>query len=203
MSNWKKAPCTVVLVAINVIIFLVLSLFGMTENSIFMLDHGAMYVPFVLENHEYYRIFTSMFLHFGFEHLMGNMVMLGILGWQLELELGKVKYCVLYILSGLCGQFAMIGYDIYTNNMVPFAGASGAVFGVIGALLWVAIKKRGRVGMVSDKGLLAMIALSLFYGFTTPGIANMAHVGSLAAGFLLSILIYRKRDNEISTGIYG
>jgi len=171
-------------------------MFSATEDSAYMLKHGAMYVPYLTGEHEYYRIFTSMFLHYGFDHLMGNMVMLALLGWQLEQEMGSVKYIILYLVSGLCGQFAMIWYDVYMNNYVPFAGASGAVFGVIGALLYVAVRNRGRIGRISGPGLLIMIVISVYYGFTTPGIANFAHIGSLFAGLLLAVILYRKRNRK-------
>lgn len=194
VNNFKKAPCTITLIAINVVIFFGLTMFGATEDSEFMLRHGAMYVPYLQDKGEYYRIFTSMFLHYGFDHMMGNMVMLGALGWQLEEELGTIKYIILYLVSGLCGQFAMIGYDIYWDHYVPFAGASGAIFGVVGALLYVAIRNKGHVGSVSGMGLAFMIGISIYYGFTNPGIANFAHIGSLVAGFILGMLLYRKKQ---------
>ena len=199
MTTFKKAPCTVVLAAVNIIIFFGLTLFGMTEDSVYMLEHGAMYTPYLLGGREYYRIVTSMFLHYGFDHLMGNMVILALLGWQLEQELKTPKYAFLYIVSGLFGQFAMIANDLYTQDYVPFAGASGAIFGVIGGLLYIAIRNRGRVGTVSGPGLLIMIAISLYYGFTSPDIANLAHIGSLIAGFLLTIVLYRKPRGEFRT----
>jgi len=191
------------LAAINIITFFTLTMFGATEDSAYMLRHGAMYVPYLIERHEYYRIFTSMFLHYGFDHLMSNMVMLVLLGRQLEDEFGSVRYIILYMVSGLCGQFAMIGYDIFMDHYVPFAGASGAVFGVIGALLYVAIRNKGRVGNVSGRGLLLIIILSVYYGFTEPGIANFAHIGSLIAGFLLAILLYWKRDYKSGSGAWN
>ena len=92
MKQEKKAVCTIAMIVINITIFLVLSFQGMTEDGIFMFHHGAMYVPSMLEEGEYYRLFTSMFLHFGFEHLMNNMFILGVIGWNLELEIGKWKY---------------------------------------------------------------------------------------------------------------
>jgi len=199
LEKIKKAPCTVVLIAINVIIFFTLTMFGATEDTVFMLEHGAMYVPYLTQKQEYYRIFTSMFLHYGFEHLMGNMVILGALGWQLEQQLGAVKYIILYLVSGLGGQIAMIYYQIFTNNMAPFAGASGAIFGVTGALLYVAVRNKGRVGQVSGPGLLVMIVISVVYGFTNPGIANFAHIGSLISGFFLGILLYRKGNRKSSS----
>ena len=80
MRRKPEAFCTTVLIVINVAVFLILSMLGDTEDAAFMLQHGAMYEPFITEGQEYYRIFTCMFLHFGITHLMNNMVMLGALG---------------------------------------------------------------------------------------------------------------------------
>ena len=195
-KNGIKAPCTVILAAINVAVFLMLSLRGMTEDGMFLLQHGAMYVPYITEKGEYYRIFTSMFLHFGFDHLLNNMVVLAAVGWNLEYELGGLKFLVLYFLSGLGGNVLSAWWDIRMGDYAISAGASGAIFGVIGALLYVAIRNRGRVGDISGKGILFMIALSLYYGFSSGGVDNMAHIGGLAAGFVLSILFYRKKKSK-------
>ena len=97
----KKQYCTLVLVVIHVLVFLWLSFHGMTENALFMLDNGAMYVPYIQEYGEYYRLVTSMFLHFGFEHLMNNMISLWFLGGVLEQEIGKIKFLLIYFLSGI------------------------------------------------------------------------------------------------------
>ena len=69
-----------------------------------MLQHGAMYVPYLIKNGEYYRLFTSMFLHFGYDHLFNNMVVLVAMGWNLELEIGKIKFLIVYFISGLAGN---------------------------------------------------------------------------------------------------
>ena len=92
MRQKPEAICTVTLIVINIAVFFILTLFGDTEDAVFMLQHGAMYAPYVTEGHEYYRIFTCLFLHFGIAHLLNNMVMLGALGWNLELEIGKIRY---------------------------------------------------------------------------------------------------------------
>ena len=80
----RKAPCTAALIVVNVAVFIFLSFGGMTEDAYYMLRNGAMYLP-LLQQGEYYRMFTSIFLHFGFSHLVNNMLMLGVMGWQLEL----------------------------------------------------------------------------------------------------------------------
>ncbi len=201
--NKVNAPCTVLLAAINVIVFIVLTSQGMTEDGAFLLEHGAMYVPNVTEQGEYYRLFTSMFLHFGFEHLMNNMVVLVLIGWNLELETGKVKYLIIYLVSGLGGNILSAWWEILTADYAISAGASGAVFGLIGALLYAAIRNHGRIGEVSGRGIAFMILVSLYYGFTSSGVDNTAHIGGLVTGFLLGILLYRKRNREDGTFARG
>lgn len=193
------APCTILLTVINVIVFFVLTSQGMTEDGMFLLKHGAMFVPKVLEDGEYYRLFTSMFLHFGFEHLMNNMVTLVLIGWNLEIEIGKIKFLVIYILSGLGGNILSAWYEVWTMNYSISAGASGAIFGIIGALLYVAIRNRGRIGEVSGKGLAFMVVISLYYGFSSSGVDNLAHIGGLITGFVSGVLLYWKRNCKDST----
>ena len=195
-KNKIKAPCTVAFIAVNVIVFLFLSFRGMTEDGMFLLEHGAMYVPYMIEKGEYYRIFTSMFLHFGFDHLLNNMVILAAIGWNLEYEIGQLKFVILYLFSGLGGNLLSAYWDIRVGDYAVSAGASGAIFGVIGALLYVAIRNRGRIGDISGKGLVFMIILSLYYGYSSGGVDNMAHIGGLIAGFLLSVLLYRKKNRK-------
>ena len=195
-KNKIKAPCTVALIAVNVIVFLFLSFRGMTEDGMFLLEHGAMYVPYMIEKGEYYRIFTSMFLHFGFDHLLNNMVILAAIGWNLEYEIGQLKFVILYLFSGLGGNLLSAYWDIRVGDYAVSAGASGAIFGVIGALLYVAIRNSGRIGDISGKGLVFMIILSLYYGYSSGGVDNMAHIGGLIAGFLLSVLLYRKKNRK-------
>ncbi len=192
----KKAYITIMLAAVNVLVFFVLTTQGMTEDPQFMLYHGAMYVPYVAEAGEYYRLFTSMFLHFGFDHLVNNMVMLLAIGWNLEQEIGRLKYLIIYLGSGLCGNILSAFFDIRMEEYSVSAGASGAIFGLIGALLYVAIRNRGRIGNVTGKGIVFMVILSLYYGFTSTGVDNAAHIGGLISGFLLSVCLYWKRKGK-------
>lgn len=197
-KNRIAAPCTVFLAVTNIIVFFVLTSQGMTEDGIFLLNHGAMSVP-RLQDGEYYRLFTSMFLHFGFEHLMNNMVTLVLIGWNLEIEIGKIKFMLIYILSGLGGNVLSAWYEVWTAGFSISAGASGAIFGIIGALLYVALRNHGRIGDISGKGIIFMIIISLYYGFTSSGIDNLAHIGGLVTGFVLGVLLYWKRNRKGST----
>lgn len=196
----KKPVCTIIIVAVNVVIFFALSFLGMTESSEFMLKHGAMYVPYIVDSGEYYRILTSVFLHFGFEHLMNNMIMLFFIGRSLEAEIGKVKFIIIYFVSGIGGNLLSMWQDIRIENYAVSVGASGAVFGLIGAVLYIAVRNRGQVGDISGRGLMFMAALSLYYGFTSSGVDNFAHVGGLLSGLAAAILLYRKRQGKCSEG---
>lgn len=199
MLQKKKPIITIILVTVNTIVFVWLSMFGMTEDAEYMLRHGAMYLPFVVDQGEYYRMFTCMFLHFGFSHLMNNMIMLFFLGNVLEEEIGWWKYSLLYILSGLGGNILSIWNDLHTGIYVVSAGASGAIFGIIGALLFIVLRNHGRLGNLSGRGMIFMAACSLYHGFTSAGIDNMAHIGGLVTGFLGAIIFYRKRNREGGT----
>lgn len=194
MRQKPEAICTVALIVINVAVFFILTMFGDTEDAVFMLQHGAMYEPNIIEGHEYYRIFTCLFLHFGITHLLNNMVMLGALGWNLELEIGKVRFVIIYFASGIIGNIVSLFYDLTLEQPAVSAGASGAIFGLMGALLYVVIANRGRLGRLSGRGMLVMVILSLYFGLTSTGVDNLAHIGGLVSGFLLSVLLYRRKQ---------
>ena len=192
-----------IIAGMNIAVFFVLSFRGMTEDAGFLLENGASYAPYILERGEYYRLFTSMFLHFVFEHLMNNMLMLLVIGWNLERELGKIRFLLIYLLSGLCGNVLSLWWDVHTGSYAVAAGASGAVFGIIGALLYVAIRNHGRVGNVTGRGLLFMAVMSLYYGFTSEGVDNFAHIGGLLSGFLLAVLLYWKTKRKRSGNVWN
>lgn len=191
----KKAPCTITLLGINIVVFFYLALQGRTEDPVYMLEHGAMYVPLVQQG-EYYRMITSMFLHFDISHLGNNMLTLGLLGWQLELEIGKVKYLLIYFGAGIGGNLLSALMEVSGSEFAVSAGASGAIFGIIGALLYIAMRNHGRIGRISGRGILFMAVLTLYYGFSSTGIDNFAHIGGLVTGFLLAVLLYWKRREK-------
>lgn len=189
MERKQKAVMTTIFIVINAMVFVVLMALGKTEDTQFILEHGAMYEPYVTERHEYYRLVTSMFLHFGINHLMNNMVMLGALGWNLEIEIGKLRFFLIYLLSGIGGNICSLLFHIQKGSFVVSAGASGAVFGLMGALVCAAIQRRGYVGRMNKRGLILMVILSLYFGLTNRGIDNAAHIGGLICGFLLQAIM--------------
>ena len=194
--NNKKPYMTIGFAAMNIIVFLVMELLGDTQSAKYMAEHGAMHPLFITQDHQYWRFFTAMFLHFGSEHLLNNMVVLGASGVILEEALGHVKFTVLYVLAGIGGSILSCMEMLTANDYAVSAGASGAIFGVIGGLLWIVIRHKGHYETLSGKGLLVMIALSLYYGISTGGVDNWGHIGGLIMGFLLCMILYRKNANE-------
>lgn len=205
MRTLREAPCTCFLIAVNIIVFLGLSMMGMTEDAEFMLTKGAMYVPDILTYGSYYTILTSIFLHFGISHLLNNMIVLGWSGWTLEQAAGSLKMLIIYLGSGICGNL-LSGYLEYIHgDYAVSAGASGAIFGLTGALLFLALRNRGSVYGLTKRSLLLLIVLNLYMGFTSEGVDNAAHVGGLVAGFIMAAVLchrklgYRKRNKKNSS----
>lgn len=193
MEHPRRRPAYIngVLIAVNILYFFWLELHGSTENAAFMVEHGAMYVPLVVREGEYYRLLTAVFMHFGISHLVNNMVILFVLGDNLERALGKVKYLVFYLICGVGANVFSMVVSIREYELAVSAGASGAIFGVIGGLLYVVIRNRGRLEDLSTRQLALFVACSLYFGFTSTGIDNAAHVGGLVLGFLLAAIFYR------------
>ena len=183
-----------VIVLTNVVVFFVLFFMGDVESGAFIASHGGMYPSLVIEQGEWWRLVTSMFIHFGMAHLANNMVILFFTGDKLEFAVGKIKYLIIYFGSGLCGGIFSLYMMVRSQNMAVSAGASGAIFGVIGALLWIVIRNRGKLGNLTTRGLVIMIALCLYFGFTSSGVDNWCHIGGLVGGFLLSMLLYHRKD---------
>ena len=185
-----------IIVVLNVLIFIITEARGDTLDAYYMYECGALFGPAIREEQEFYRLFTSMFLHFGLSHLSGNMVVLLLLGDNLERALGKIKYVLLYILSGLCAGGCSYIYNITVDSNAVCAGASGAIFGVIGALLYIVLANKGKLEDLTGTRLLILVAYTLYTGFTSSGIDNAAHIGGLIVGFLLGVVLYRKNQKK-------
>ena len=192
IKSRSQTPVNTLFIAANLIVFLLVELKGTSLNSLHMISCGASYTPLVAAG-EYYRLFTCMFLHFGIEHLLNNMLVLLFIGDMLERHLGSIKYFSLYLLGGLGASWISFQAEVWNQQAMVSAGASGAVFAVMGALLYVVAINRGRLEDMTAKKLLFMAALSLYYGFTSTGVDNVAHVGGFVIGIILGIVLYRKK----------
>ena len=197
----SKPIVTYVLLGVIVLVWGLMELMGGSENSRVLVTFGANYGPLILRG-ETWRLFTSMFLHIGLTHLAFNAYALFIFGLEMERIYGPDRYIVIYILAGLFGSlasFASRGPDVLS------AGASGAIFGVIGMNLAFFLLHRetfGHFGRQRLMNTLIIIGINLVFGFTVPGIDNLAHLGGLAAGFLLGYGLaprYQMVDQYTST----
>mgnify|MGYP004460838541 FL=1 len=194
---------TVILVLINVGTYLYTEWKGSSLDAEFMIDMGAMYEPAFVEGHEYYRIITHFFLHFGLEHLVNNMIALLVLGYTLEQDIGRIRYLILYMLSGILAGFVSVYVNWSLGENVVSCGASGAIYGLMGALLMVLLKNRKQIvrGDILRFGIY--LVLSLYSGMQDTGIDNTAHLSGVVAGFILcSVLYQRKNKTDIRIGGY-
>lgn len=190
-KSGKRAYVNVGLIVINVLVFLYLEITGSSEDVYFMYEKGAMFGPAVAVDKEYYRFVTAMFMHFGIDHIVNNMIVLFALGDNLERALGHVKYLILYMVCGIGSNWISMMIE-GVDSAVVSAGASGAVFGVIGGLFYVVAANRGQLEDLSSRQMVFMIVLSLYLGFSETGVDNVAHVAGLILGILCGIILYRK-----------
>ena len=166
------------------------------NTTMFFLEHGALFGPAVFDG-EWYRLISYLFLHGDIEHLINNMLILYFVGNALERYLGRIKYLILYFSSGILAGIGSIVYNnLWSGNFAVCVGASGAVFGVSGALAYLVLVNRGNLQGLTKRQMLVFLGLSVYGGLVHQGVDNVAHIAGLFAGFLLAVLLYRKRFEE-------
>jgi membrane associated rhomboid family serine protease len=152
-----------------------------------VLDEGALIPAAVLQGHEWWRIFTGAFLHGGLIHIGVNMLSLWFLGRFIEYALGSWRMLLVYMVSLVVSG---LGVVYFSNPMTPpTLGASGAIFGLFGALFAIGFKL-GKPGMDLVRSNIGILVLNLIITFTVPVISRQAHVAGLLAGFVLTYAIY-------------
>ena len=132
MEELRKEPVTAGLILLNILVFLIVEFTGSSQNTMHMLDCGAAFTPMIIQVGEYYRLFTCMFLHFGIEHLLNNMLVLFVLGSRLEQVIGKIKFLLIYLIGGVLGNVISLLIELRTQDFAVSAGASGVESGALG-----------------------------------------------------------------------
>ena len=195
----KKPIITVSLIIINVIVFILMYIFGKGSQDAFtLIKFGAFQKELILGG-EYYRLITSAFLHIGIFHLLFNCYALYVIGRQLESFLGKIKFLIIYLVSALCGSLMSMIFPISIS-----AGASGAIFGLLGSLLYFGYNYRVYLGTVLKSQIIPLILINLIFGFMVSGINNAAHIGGLIGGILITMSLgikYKSKKSEQINGI--
>lgn len=192
----KKPVVTYALIIINLFVFLFPMFYGNAEQ---VYNLFASYGPFVKMG-EYYRLLTAAFLHANIAHLIFNMYALWIIGMQLESFIGRWRYLVVYLFSAITGSLLSV---IVTPDAVS-VGASGAIFGLLGALLYFGYHYRVYLGTVIKSQIIPLIVINLLLGFMVPGIDNAAHIGGLIGGALIMIGVgvkYKSSNFEKINGL--
>lgn len=177
----KKSIITPIIIGICVFMFILMYVLGNGSEDVNTLLYFGANSRYLVKSGEIWRLFTSMFLHIGVIHLMVNMYALYVIGRQVEGFMGRWKYLVIFIVSGFLGSLL----SVVLHEGVS-AGASGAIFGLLGSLLYFGYHYRLYLGTVLKTQIIPVIILNLAIGFILPGIDNFAHIGGLIGGYLIT-----------------
>lgn len=193
------------LIIINIIAYIIVhftNMFGGAQEAFYK---GANSWYYVIEDKQYYRLLTSMFMHADPSHLLNNMFVMLFIGASLERAAGKLRYIFIYFGTGILAGLTSIGYNMWKENgafvwgdSVMAIGASGAIFGLVGALFYIVLINRGRLKEISTRQIVIFVALSLYSGVANAQIDQAAHVGGFLSGVILALLIYRRKKDVIS-----
>lgn len=199
----KKPFVTYALIAINVVFFLLMAtlskdgIYGFKTNT--LLTYGGNVKSLVLDG-QYWRLIASAFIHDGLIHLVFNMYALFIIGPQLENFFGKTRFFIIYLFSAISGNLLSL---VFADLNVISVGASGAIFGLFGSLLYFGYYYRVYLGTLLRTQLIPVIMINLIFGLVTPGIDNAAHIGGLIGGIFISMGMGVKYKSSKSDMING
>lgn len=181
----QKNPIITNIIVMTCVLYFVFILFNtnghLTANN--LLKYGANYQPYI-QMGEWYRLFSCIFIHASILHLLLNMYVLKIVGTQVETYLGKIKYVTVFIISGLIGSLFSA---IFTKSVS--VGASGAIFGIFGSLLYFAYHYRLVLGNSLKYEILPIIIFNLLIGLFIPGVDIYAHLGGLIGGIFATMAV--------------
>lgn len=203
-----KVWLTYVFIVINLGVFLVETVLGIiwglgfnaTTNTCMLLLFGAKFNLLIMAG-QYWRLLTPIFLHIGIFHLLVNMFALRILGGDIESLFGTMRFLIVYLVAGIGGTMASMLF----NSSIS-AGASGAIFGLIGAEAVFLYLNRQTLGLFGEerlRSLLGIIVINVLFGIAVPGIDNAGHIGGLLIGMLVGLLVaprYEKKTMILPQG---
>lgn len=186
-KQYERGRVTFAFLLIMLVYFIFLSLNGGSTNTETLLRYGAFYPPIILAYNQYYRFLTSIFIHIGISHIFFNGYALSIFGPQIERLMGGKKYLLFFLLTGIGGNLLTF---IFSFNSIS-AGASGSLFGLFGAFLYLIHRHREMVTPQGRKDILYMITVNLVLTLVIPSISITAHLGGLIIGYLLSYIFIK------------
>ncbi|WP_284140403.1 MULTISPECIES: rhomboid family intramembrane serine protease [unclassified Virgibacillus] len=182
--SYAKPFLTYILLALNIAMFFLLEWKGGSQSIDTLISLGAKYNPAILDG-EWWRIVSSMFLHIGFLHLVLNMIAIYYLGTVVEKIYGKWRFFVIYMLAGIGGGIAS-----FTFSPSVAAGASGALFGLFGALMFFGLQYKKLFFQTMGTNVLMLVVINIVFGFIVPQVDNSAHLGGLVSGFIAAGMVH-------------
>lgn len=188
---------TIVFALINLCIFLYMDLFTNPLNKLTILGNYASEWGQVLNHNEFYRLLTSVFLHFDFSHLANNMISLLAIGYHLEPIMGHFKFMLLYLISGIGASLTSVLYHATENVPAISAGASGAVFGIFGAYAIYSLFDMMNRRNVSFSKIIVFSVLMLYNGMINESVDNAAHLGGIIFGSIIAFICCICSKNKI------
>ncbi len=186
IQNYKPIV-TFIIIGLNVLVFFWETMSGGSEKIDVLLKCGASYAPYIFEDGQWYRIITSMFVHIGVEHIASNMICLIAVGQYVENYFGRTKYVIIYIVAGIIGNILSLMVDMKTGSFAVSAGASGAISGLIGTLIVLAIDPETRKIFPMYRVLMAIVLVMIP---SREGIDVAAHIGGLLGGIAVGYTFY-------------
>ncbi|MFD6211077.1 MULTISPECIES: rhomboid family intramembrane serine protease [unclassified Peribacillus] len=190
-QNANKPIFTYIFMAIQIAVFVLMEFNGGSTNSKTLIEFGAKFSPYIIEG-EWWRFFTPMIVHIGFVHLLMNTFSLYLIGAEVERIYGNARFLFIYIFAGFAGT---LGSFILTPNLS--AGASGAIFGCFGALLYFGIVYPKLFMRSMGSSVIVLIIINLIYGFSVSGIDNAGHIGGLIGGFLAAGVVHLPKSKNL------
>jgi membrane associated rhomboid family serine protease len=179
-----KFPITTLIIAINVIYFILLHLFPAVNDAETIFKWGAYYLPAV-QNGEYHRLIAPVFMQIDISHFIFNVFSIFMFVSVLEHLIGSGRFIIIYLVSGIAGYVTTFLFSASYLGL----GASGAIFGVLGAFLYLSMKKSVLLDEASRKTIIPILILNLIFTFIDPGISITGHIGGFVVGYALSALL--------------
>jgi len=195
LQDILRYKLTYALIILNSIVYVISSFLSwdvVDMNIEVLVDMGALFGPFTVQQDEWWRLFTAMFLHGGMTHILMNMFSLYLVGRAAEMYFDTKSYISIYLLSGLIGGLA----SLYMHPESVGVGASGAIFGIFGALAGFFLAHKDQIATQSRafmKDFAIIIGINLVLGFSIPAVDVSAHVGGLVIGLLGGFLLSKSR----------
>ncbi|MBB2480132.1 rhomboid family intramembrane serine protease [Bacillus sp. APMAM] len=190
-----KPLFTYILLGIQIIVFLLLEITGGSSNIQNLIRFGAKYNPFIIEG-QWWRFITPIFLHIGIIHLLMNSLALYYLGPTIERIYGRIRFLIIYLIAGFTGTLASF---LFSSSVS--AGASGAIFGCFGALLYLGAIYPKLFFRTMGTNVIVVIIINLVFGYSVSGIDNFGHIGGLVGGFLAAAIVHFPKKKRLTVQV--